>query len=78
MRLGRQNLQTSLKETQGKLDELLGLQPEVTPRASEAPTSILNPFNPADNALLAAAKEQGAPSEYVNQFEDLKKQLFGV
>ena len=72
-------LQASLKSTTDKLNELLGLQPEVTPRASQAPATALNPFNPADNALLAAVKDQ-VPQEftqYSNGFEDLKMKLFG-
>ena len=74
------SLQTSLKDTQSKLDELLGLQPAVAPRASEAPSSIVNPFNPADNKLLQAIKDQVAPDQlpqYSNEFEDLKLKLFG-
>lgn len=63
-----------------KLDELLGLQPEVTPRATQAPASALNPFNPADNALLAAVKDQVPLDQqpFVNGFEDLKMKLFGA
>lgn len=74
---------TALKAQQDsiqlKLDELLGLQPEVSPRVSQAPTSILNPFNPADNALLAAFKNQIPADQQVhaNEFEDLKLKLFG-
>lgn len=73
-------LQTALKATQDQLNELLGLQPEVTPRASAAPASALNPFNPADNALLASIKDQ-VPSDqqpHINEFEDLKLKLFGA
>lgn len=72
-------LQASLKSTEEKLNELLGLQPAVTPRASAAPTTALNPFNPADNALLQAVKEQVPLDQqgYVNGFEDLTKNLFG-
>lgn len=73
-------LQTALKDTQSKLDELLGLQPAVAPRASANPATALNPFNPADNALLAAVKDQ-VPSDqqpFVNGFEDLKLKLFGA
>ena len=74
------SLQTALKDTQGKLDELLGLQPAVAPRASEAPSSIVNPFNPADNKLLQAIKDQVPADQlpqYSNEFEDLKLKLFG-
>jgi len=72
-------LQTSLKATQDQLNELLGLQPEVAPRASAAPASVLNPFNPADAALLATVKDQVPvdQQQYVNGFEDLKIKLFG-
>jgi hypothetical protein len=72
-------LQVSLKTTQDKLSELLGLQPEVAPSASSAPTTTLNPFNPAANALLASVKDQVPPDQqqYVNGFEDLKLKLFG-
>ena len=73
-------LKAQQQSTQLKLDELLGIQPEVTPRASAAPASILNPFNPADNALLAAVKDQIPADQqpYVNEFEDLKLKLFGA
>jgi 2'-5' RNA ligase len=80
-------LQTSLKAAQeqiaplqAKLDDLLGLQPAVSPRASAAPASMLNPFNPADNALLQSVKDQAPPemqAQYSNGFEDLKIKLFG-
>ena len=72
-------LQTALKDTQSKLDELLGLQPAVTPRASASASSMLNPFNPADAALIASVKDQVPPDQqpYVNEFEDLKLKLFG-
>ena len=72
-------LQVSLKDTQTKLDELLGLQPAVAPRASAAPQTALNPFNPADNALLQSVKDQVPvdQQQYVNGFEDLKLKLFG-
>jgi hypothetical protein len=73
-------LQVSLKATQDQLSELLGLQPEVAPRTSAAPASVLNPFNPADNALLASVKDQ-VPADQQQQtsngFEDLKLKLFG-
>jgi len=73
-------LKAQQQSTQLKLDELLGIQPEVTPRASVAPASILNPFNPADNALLAAVKDQIPADQqpFVNEFEDLKLKLFGA
>lgn len=72
-------LQVSLKDTQGKLNELLGLQSEVAPRGSAAPASVLNPFNPADAALLATVKDQVPvdQQQFVNGFEDLKLKLFG-
>jgi hypothetical protein len=72
-------LQASLKTTQDQLNDLLGLQPAATPRASSAPASILNPFNPADAALLASVKDQVPADQqpYVNEFEDLKMKLFG-
>jgi len=75
-----QALKAQQQSTQLKLDELLGIQPEVTPRASVAPASILNPFNPADNALLAAVKDQIPADQqpFVNEFEDLKLKLFGA
>ncbi len=73
-------LKATIGSTQAKLDELLGLQPAVSPRASVAPASALNPFNPADNALLQSVKDQ-VPQElqqqYANGFEDLKMKLFG-
>lgn len=81
------NLQTALKTAQdqiapiqAQLNELLGLQPEVSPRASASPASALNPFNPADNALLAAVKDQVPidQQQFVNGFEDLKIKLFGA
>lgn len=64
---------------QSKLDELLGLQPAVAPRATTAPATALNPFNPADNALLATIKDQVPADQqmYSNGFEDLAKNLFG-
>ncbi len=80
-------LQTALKAAQdqiapiqAQLNELLGLQPEVSPRASASPASALNPFNPADNALLAAVKDQVPidQQQFVNDFEDLKIKLFGA
>lgn len=80
------SLQTSLKAAQdqiaplqSKLDELLGLQPAVTPRVSSAAQSVLNPFNPADAALIASVKDQVPVDQQqsVNGFEDLKQKLFG-
>ena len=79
-------LQTSLKAAQdqitplqAKLDELLGLQPAVTPRVSSAAQSILNPFNPADSALLAAVKDQvpADQQQSVNEWDNFRKQLIG-
>ncbi len=51
----------------------------MTPRASAAPQTALNPFNPADNALLAAVKDQlpADQMQFSNGFEDLKLKLFG-
>ena len=73
-------LKSTIDSTQAKLNDLLGLQPEVSPRASAAPATALNPFNPADNALLQSVKDQ-VPQEmqqqYANGFEDLKMKLFG-
>jgi uncharacterized protein (DUF885 family) len=71
------SLESTVKDTQAKLDDLLGLQPAVHERASAAPQTMLNPFNPADNALLQSVKDQVAPTGYSNDFEDLKRQLFG-
>lgn len=80
-------LQTSLKAAQeqqatlkAQLDDLLGLQPAVSPRATDAGSSALNPFNPADNALLASVKDQipADQQKFTNGFEDLASKLFGA
>jgi len=72
-------LKAQQEATQAKLDELLGLQPATPARATTAPQTALNPFNPADNALLASVKDQIPADQqmFSNGFEDLAKNLFG-
>ena len=72
-------LKAQQEATQAKLDELLGLQPATPARATTAPQTALNPFNPADNALLQSVKDQIPADQqmFSNGFEDLAKNLFG-
>jgi len=71
-------LKAQQEATQAKLDELLGLQPATPARATTAPQTALNPFNPADNALLASVKDQIPADQqmFSNGFEDLTRNLF--
>lgn len=69
-------LQTALKDTQSKLNELLGLQPEVAPRASESATTAINPWVPTDQQLMQAVKDQVSPNDQF-AFGDLVQNLFG-
>lgn len=75
-------LQTSLKQAQdqqsalkAQLDELMGLQPAVQQRASEAPGTAINPWIPGDQQLLQAIKDQAPAGDF--QFGDLVQNLFG-
>lgn len=71
--------QDALTLTQTKLDDLLGLQPVTSQRPSQS--APLNPFNPADAALLATIKDQLPPDQRPinnDSFDDLRQRLFGV
>ena len=66
--------QTALK---AQLDELLGLQPAVTPRATESAKTVINPWIPQDAQLLESIKNQ-APNGEQFAFGDLVQNLFGT
>lgn len=66
-------LQTTLKDTQDKLNELLGLQPAIQlGRQSESASTLLNPLNPADARLLEAIKAQ---QPVPGPFDDIAQKL---
>jgi hypothetical protein len=63
--------------TKAQLDELLGVQPAVTPRASESAQTVINPWIPSDNQLLESIKAQ-VPADQQFAFGDLVQNLFGT
>ena len=69
-------LKATIDSTQTKLNELLGLQPEVAPRAIESAQTVINPWIPSDNQLLESVKNQVSPNDQF-AFGDLVQNLFG-
>jgi hypothetical protein len=73
-------LKTAIEQqaaTKAQLDELLGVQPAVTPRASESAQTVINPWIPSDNQLLESIKAQ-VPADQQFAFGDLVQNLFGT